>query len=189
MSLLGRQSFPCSTACFGQSTVHRAAGDPQGVSDVLNSHVAGIVGSDLAGAFDWCSAKVCTFHGLLVGLIGTINAASSRYACKRILQSASLAKANFVPVAAVRKQRSIFLSPILPDSENFPPIWRQYHFILDRLLWDGVASPSRPTVHVHATNRAADGSSARLRFNSRELESSVRVREMRPLVLRIGVET
>src|SRR5713101_2278526 len=107
MSLLGRQSFPCSTACFGQSTVHRAAGDPQGVSDVLNSHVAGIVGSDLAGAFDWCSAKVCTFHGLLVGLIGTINAASSRYACKpysTIRQP--LAQANFVPVAAVRKQRN-----------------------------------------------------------------------------------
>src|SRR5260370_19362279 len=62
----------------------------------------------------------------------------------------ALAKANFVPVAAVRKEK-VFLSPILPDSENFPPTCPQYHFILDSLLWDGVASPSRPTVHVHAT--------------------------------------
>src|SRR5712692_1907218 len=96
---------------------------------------------------------------------------------------------KFRPRCCCTKAEKLFLSPILPESENFPPIWRQYHFILDRLLWDGVASPSRPTVHVHATDRAADGSSARLRFNSRELESSVRVRETRPLVLRIGVET
>ncbi len=87
MSLLGRQSFPCSTACFGQSTVHRAAGDPQGVSDVLNSHVAGIVGVRFGGCFRLVfSQSVCTFHGLLVGLIGTINAASSRYTYSTIRQ-------------------------------------------------------------------------------------------------------
>ena len=120
MSLLGRQSFPCSTACFGQSTVHRAAGDPQGVSDVLNSHVAGIVGVRFGGCFRLVFSQ--SVH--LSRLAGRLNrdhyAASSRYACKpysTIRQP--LAQANLVPVAAVRKQRNFSCPQFFQTARTF----------------------------------------------------------------------
>ncbi len=59
---------------------------------------------------------MCTFHGLLVGLMGIINAASSPLRANVFYNPPALAEATFVPVAV--PERRNFLPQSSEESTN-----------------------------------------------------------------------